>query len=244
MNTDTRKAAILSALRKFIAQRPGMDPRNYDRGGYLRESREVTRDRHDAETLLRRIELSDSITADAILAEASGGGRLTIEEIAQAQCANCEWRGHPSQLKGIRDYHERVAPGEIAPAGECPACRCLAHICRAVKIDYCTGQYFPTEYRKAAARLMASVLWTWVREQCMPEPRWYVRAIVDSEGDKAKPLPGAFTSRVGAERELERIGGSTKGIVVQRYAEHSAGDWLRAHFRREFGKHLAERYFS
>jgi hypothetical protein len=28
-----------------------------------------------------------------------------------------------------------------------------------VSIDYCTGQYWPTEYRKAVCRVLASVLW-------------------------------------------------------------------------------------
>lgn len=27
------------------------------------------------------------------------------------------------------------------------------------RLDYCTGQYFPTEYRKAACRALASLLW-------------------------------------------------------------------------------------
>jgi hypothetical protein len=35
-----------------------------------------------------------------------------------------------------------------------------------VNIDYCTGQYFPTEYRKAVAAICASALWTWYRDQC------------------------------------------------------------------------------
>lgn len=35
-----------------------------------------------------------------------------------------------------------------------------------VSIDYCTGQYFPTEYRKAAAAICASTLWTFYRDQC------------------------------------------------------------------------------
>jgi hypothetical protein len=37
-----------------------------------------------------------------------------------------------------------------------------------VGVDYFTGQYFPTEYRAAVARLCASVLWTWKREKAMP----------------------------------------------------------------------------
>lgn len=30
-----------------------------------------------------------------------------------------------------------------------------------VAIDYCTGQYFPTEYRNAACAVLASALWTY-----------------------------------------------------------------------------------
>ena len=29
----------------------------------------------------------------------------------------------------------------------------------AVRVDYCTGQYFPTEYRNAACAVLATVLW-------------------------------------------------------------------------------------
>lgn len=32
--------------------------------------------------------------------------------------------------------------------------------------DYCTGQYFPTEYRPAASRLLASALWQYWRDHC------------------------------------------------------------------------------
>ena len=38
------------------------------------------------------------------------------------------------------------------------------------RLDYCTGQYFPTEYRKAACAVLASALWHYVREHCMPAP--------------------------------------------------------------------------
>lgn len=32
------------------------------------------------------------------------------------------------------------------------------------RLEYCTGQYFPTEYRPAACRLMAGLLWDYWRE--------------------------------------------------------------------------------
>lgn len=34
----------------------------------------------------------------------------------------------------------------------------------AVRVDYCTGQYWPTEYRRAVCRVLSSVLWTYWRE--------------------------------------------------------------------------------
>ena len=49
-----------------------------------------------------------------------------------------------------------------------------------VSVDYCVGQYFPTEYRRAVCAVMASVLWNWKRTQCMPagieKPGDYLRA--------------------------------------------------------------------
>jgi len=32
-----------------------------------------------------------------------------------------------------------------------------------VRVDYCTGQYWPTEYRPAVCRLLSSVIWDWMR---------------------------------------------------------------------------------
>lgn len=119
---DTRKKALIAALRAFIAQRPGIDPRNYgDYSGYRSESRSVTQDRQHAETILAQVEWRDSLTADDII-EASKhafSGRLTVKE---------------------------PEPGKF-------------------RLDYCTGQYFPTEYRKAAAAVLASALWYYWRAE-------------------------------------------------------------------------------
>ena len=35
-----------------------------------------------------------------------------------------------------------------------------------VRINYVTGQYWPTEYRRAVCALMSSVIWAWLRENC------------------------------------------------------------------------------
>lgn len=36
------------------------------------------------------------------------------------------------------------------------------------RLDYCTGQYFPTEYRKAVCRVLAGLLWDYWRENAQP----------------------------------------------------------------------------
>ena len=82
-------------------------------------------------------------------------------------------------------------------------------------VDYCTGQYFPTEYRAAVARLCASVLWTWKREHCMPAP-------------------------FDAQRNTYGF----PAIGVKGAVELSAGDWLRASFKREYGSRIANRFFN
>jgi hypothetical protein len=38
-----------------------------------------------------------------------------------------------------------------------------------VSIDYCTGQYWSTEYRPAVCRLLSSVIWYWMCDN-MPKP--------------------------------------------------------------------------
>lgn len=177
---EPRKQAIMAALDKFVAQRPGLEFGNYgDVKAYRAEMRSITRDRHDYNTLARAVERSDSITADMLI-EASRhayGGRLTGT-----------LKPHPG-LQGL-DGLPRV-----------PRC----------EITYVTGQYFPTEYRKAAAAVLAAALWAHVRENCMPTPTLHHN--------------------------------SETGETLHRYNGLRAGDWLRAYFRREFGRSIANRWF-
>lgn len=36
-------------------------------------------------------------------------------------------------------------------------------------IDYCTGQYWPTEYRRAACAVLSAAIWGWYRDECLPK---------------------------------------------------------------------------
>lgn len=112
-NMDTQKNDIIEALRRFIAQRPGLEPGNYISGWndaegrrlYRAESRQITRDRHDAEALLWYAKMCG----------------VTGAQLANALNRRLTWDG--------------------------------------ARLSYCTGQYFPTEYRRAAASALASALW-------------------------------------------------------------------------------------
>ncbi len=118
---ELTKDELVRMLARFIGQRPGIDPRNYhDACSYRQESREVTRDAHDAYSLLDAVAARESLTADVMRAELMGSGRLTLSEDG--------------------------------------------------RLEYCTGQYFPTEYRKAACRALASMLWDYWREDLKDIP--------------------------------------------------------------------------
>ena len=82
----------------------------------------------------------------------------------------------------------------------------------AVAIDYCTDQYWPTEYRKAACAVLSQAIWHWKRTQCMPAPTLHHN--------------------------------SDTGETVQRFKGLRAGDYLRASFKREFGRGMAARWFN
>ena len=59
-------------------------------------------------------------------------------------------------------------------------------------LDYCTGQYWPTEYRAAVARLAASLLWSYWRDSA------------DCKRSTSTYLPAASAIRQLAKWELGR----------------------------------------
>jgi|688.fasta_scaffold00954_9 hypothetical protein len=108
------KTEILEALARFVAQRSGIDGRNYggSREAFMQDYRRILRDGREARALLRAVELSKGLP-ESILVDVLKSGRLT-------------WDGK--------------------------------------RLEYCAGQYFPTEYRAAACRALASALWNYWRD--------------------------------------------------------------------------------
>jgi len=125
METETEtvaRDAILDGLRRVIAQRSGIDWRNYFSDGRDADGRRafnsdrytIARDGRDARRLLEYVAAATLITADDIAARARGG-RLELSD-------------------DRRTWH------------------------------YTAGQYFATEYRAAVARLLAGVIWDYLRD--------------------------------------------------------------------------------
>jgi len=43
------------------------------------------------------------------------------------------------------------------------------------ELDYCTGQYFPTEYRAAVCRTLSNAIWRFYRDNVTPDVRTFAR---------------------------------------------------------------------
>jgi hypothetical protein len=198
--------AILDALERFIRQRPGLEPGNYDRASYLSDSRMIQRQRREAETLLAAVRWRTGIDTPALVEAFRGAysGRLNL---------SVSDKGTPA-------------------------------------LDYCTGQYFCTEYRAAACSVLSSALWTYTREHAMPAP---IAHTVDlpSEWVGDKFVKQTLTPKpVGIHKACELKNGNDKASISDLYRTPggdkliSAGDWMRAHFRKEFGRGIAARWFN
>jgi hypothetical protein len=148
MKMTDEKTQVLEAVSKWIHKKPGLDPRNYGTGiegfrAYQCESRAITKDLHDARSLLAQVGWR-GVTAEHIIeaAKQSYSGRLTLQKTDQGY-----------------------------------------------EIDYCTGQYWPTEYRRAVCVVMRDVLWDYFRQNlidsrgkisCKGELQAYIKREVGS----------------------------------------------------------------
>jgi hypothetical protein len=202
-----RKELIIALLDRWIRQRPGLEFGNYcsgwndsaGRAAYQSEVRSIGKDLAHARTLLRAVELS-GITGEELAAAfpRAYSGRLSLVERYRVN-------GKGRTFATIKEAQKRAA--EYLPA--------VVAIEPVWSLDYCTGQYWPTEYRRAACAVLASALWAYKRDRCMPDP----------------------ITRGDTPTYLLRGNGKSPDAV-------NAGTWLRSSFRRDFGRGIANRWFD
>lgn len=71
-------------------------------------------------------------------------------------------------------------------------------------IDYCIGQYWPTEYRKAVCAVLSSAIWAWKRDQCMPAPTLHHNTETGETLHRYKGLRAGDYLRANLKREFGR----------------------------------------
>lgn len=217
MQNDTLKAEIISALRQFVRKRPRLDAEAY-RGAfqaYRAEARRVSRDLKDAETLLRQIELSPSITGREMV-EASRGRRLRISETPQGvRVEYVPGQNYPTEYRAavasyaasiLRDFvRELVMPAPVYT----------------IEWKNERGEWVDTgrSYNNSPVAEMAEKV---TRQRLQRE------ALTAFE----TPPP-----RYGETMIVEkyRAAGLSRAI--------SGGEWLERYFRREYGRGMAARWF-
>lgn len=153
---------------------------------------------------------------------------------AETMLAAVRWRDSITGADLIEAARGERLTIEVNPAGT------VGGIMRpVVRIGYCAGQYYPTEYRAGVCRVLASALWNWQRDN-MPAP--YAHRVEWPGGEFAILQLHAMTEARNADPavrvyDLYRIPGRPDGSV-------SAGDWLRRKFRAEFGSAMQRRWFD
>jgi len=62
------------------------------------------------------------------------------------------------------DWHDSIDADTLRAALSDGGRLSLVESDKGVAVDYCTGQYFPVEYRAAVCRVMSALLWLYFRE--------------------------------------------------------------------------------
>jgi hypothetical protein len=248
---EPRKQAIIDALRAFIRQRPGLEFGNYgDVTAYRAECRSIARDKREAETLLQAVSWRDGITWKDIVkaSESAYSGRLSIDMGDDWQIAVSSPNRQRIESKTVgfateQDARDRIALWRASGSPDAERAAVLPPTSR-VSIGYCTGQYFPTEYRRAVCAVLASALWEYTRGKAMPAPSFTVEC-TDDDGKRTRATSKVFSTRADADQYAGTVAAPRHAHSSPVYGPKnvSAGDWLRAHFRNEFGRSIASRWF-
>lgn len=150
---NTLKTQICDALAAFIRQRPGLDSNDYFNPEDLQRGRVETYKRGVAAYRTAQRHLArDKRDAETLLQAVRGRDSITADMILEA--SKHAFSGRLTiEATPVRDKKYAAEFGS-----------------HSIKLDYCTGQYWPTEYRRAVAAVCASALWEHMRDN-MPKPQ-------------------------------------------------------------------------
>lgn len=78
---------------------------------------------------------------------------------------------HARQLLAYVARRDSITADRIIDAARSGRLSILVTDTGTVTLDYCVGQYWPTEYRRAVCAVLASAIWAYWRDDCAPSPR-------------------------------------------------------------------------
>ena len=105
------------------------------------------------------------------------------------------------------------------------------------RLDYCTGQYWPTEYRRAACAVLASALWYYHRDN-MPAPRYQAAGF-------GMGWPTMEEAQESAKRYAPAIVSIDKVYRDQKRGQWACGGaYLRGKCRELYGRGIQSRWFN
>lgn len=134
---------------------------------------------------------------DALRRFASQRPGLNSREYGDAAGYRQESRGIARDLNQARvllraiEWREGVSAAHIIEAARSAFSGRLSIDPETAGIGYVTGQYWPTEYRRAVCAVCASALWGYMRDSCMPadneirSPSPYFRRLFRNEFGRA-----------------------------------------------------------
>lgn len=163
---------VFKALEKWIGRRPGLDYRNYGQlAPYRAELRSIAQDKRRA---LKALEEARGLTParPELLAEAfkrAFSGRLEWTNGITCKCAICQ---------------DDMCKDDCAGNPREPW-----------HLEYCTGQYFPTEYRKAAASVLETYIATWRQAEAEEHPRTFTYQTIEDVKAANRQIGGHWFDR-------------------------------------------------
>ena len=132
---------------------------------------------------------------DALQTYAQQRPGLEFENYADLNCTREGWRSYYKERRLItgdlwqaRQLLSAVRRSQIT-AEELRQCFTNRLTWDGARLDYCTNQYWPVEYRPAVCRVLASALWAYYREHCGCETGDAIRAAA------RRNLPSAIAAR-------------------------------------------------
>lgn len=191
VSTSLNVDEVFTALETWIKQRPGLDINDYVSPGtyntsyywqgisaYRSELRSIAKDRKRALSALdeaRNLSPHKSeLLADAF--HRAYSGRLQWITYRTYECWGCkhEW----DQKVELSTSTQRLSGEKSAFCPKCGKKFSMGSQYKG-KLEYCTGQYWPTEYRKAAAAVLETYVSSWRQAYAHEHPTTFEYRTMD-----------------------------------------------------------------